>query len=125
MKKFTKQEFIDEVVEQLREWGNGETIPEYPELGLCAVLTVKFDIHGNLLVQHLCEGWKHFSGSLIHPVKADIRDESYTVGTKRRASSQYRMVANLWGSTQYSDMRRDLCHHIADGLEEWWRELDC
>ena len=94
-----KQELID----HLRELANGEIAPLHSACGLCT----EMEIFGNDFEWsiRLCyRSWKHFSGEFNFPIGNGKFD--------------YIGVLYKWNETTTADLRRDLCDHVADVLEE-------
>ena len=100
MRKFTKKEFIQEVIDHLRELGDGVTRPIDSEDGICGELLDMFELH-DIPFSDALRGWRHFSGSQRFPI-----DWSY-------------LDRIMWDEgAEYGSRRLDACHLLADWFED-------
>lgn len=104
MNTFTKHEVLAYAAELLRKWGDGK-MPPMSYCGICANLDEL--IKGYRLVGQLSPYWHRFSGDTSYPVPYG-----------------YALV-NLWGNTESGNDRRDLCHFLADEIEEYLETGEC
>ena len=124
MKTFTKQEVIQEMIDQLMDLADGFEVP-VDEDGDCSggVCMVTDDLMCNLLweeffthmevenyIDTLINSWPHHCGSKAFPIAGE--DEYRPLDTS--PSNGY---SDLWTDEHEVD-RRDLCEWIADGLKE-------
>jgi len=123
MKTFTKQEVIQEMIDQLMDLADGFEVPCYYrgdcEGGVCWVVqywayellwgtrgaqsAVKF------YIETLKDNWPHHFGNERYPIAG--KDEYYLY------REDFPDFAYLWTGEHEVD-RRDLCEWIADGLKE-------
>ena len=98
------------VIDYLRELQNGAD-PDTSEYGICTNLSDKeFNcIHGDTVsfVAMYAKSWDRYSGISSYPISCGVETPS----------DQYWGTFDLWVG-EYGDLRRDLCGHIADRLEE-------
>jgi len=101
MRKFTKKQFIAEVIETLRELEDF-TSENRKEKGICSLLlSYNFDFPKDLF-----KNWGEFSGSDLFPVPFEGRDPASVFWREPK-----------WGESEYGDSRRRLCEYIIDELE--------
>ena len=117
MERFTKREIKKHIVDTLREWSNGDGIPD-EEAGLCYNFARHVTDTFALRTVHLCrfmtdatKRWPKFSG-----------DEDYPVPVPPTARDHlprwlYDTTVHKWGDDDYSELRRELCDFIADEFE--------
>lgn len=118
MKTFTKEEIIQEVADYLREWGDGklDSIEKWNQ-GICyelAALEKKLGLTSEAdLTDILSLGvlsWPYYDGhSLGYPVSDHLGECDNNIYF-------YDAFSNLW--TQRHGLRFNLCHHLAEWLEE-------
>lgn len=105
MKTFTKKEFIRNVVDHLRDLGEGTIQPQQKNIGICPILTLEFDVWD---LYDSFEQLPGFSGHRVFPIKHPTLDPMYA----------YLNSKNLWADDEYGDNRREACLYLADWIED-------
>lgn len=135
-------EIFEQVIVSLREWHKGKS-PHIQSEGICSAINMQLRIYcrnemlrflnlksqrsaheiGDIIVSSLSQDWVHFSGNIIYPVPAPT-SASRGTSLKLSARDAYNgygvhcgALGPLWGDGEYAALRRDLCRHIADKLE--------
>jgi len=105
--------YYEELIEHLRELGDGDIQPQCLREGLCDELITLFDTPYSVI--HLAKSWDKYSGDAHYPVPHP---------SKNSYAAYYGGFYNgcLWGNSEYAENRRELCHHIADEIEEMLNE---
>jgi hypothetical protein len=99
---------MNELIQKLRSFAAGETTPDWEEDGLCFFLEHLSPSGFVRLLRESYQSWPHYSGNHTYPVPSP--EEAWT------PKAMYWATHNKWEG-EYGDLRRDLCRHFADYLE--------
>lgn len=102
---------LNRIIRTLREWGRGRKKP-FVFLGICGNLPFSQDRTGDLLDEAF-RSWPSYSGNRECPVP-----DPEAPSDKAAAYRIYHSRENLWDDSPYGNLRRELCLHVADWLEE-------
>ena len=123
MSVFTKKEILQEIADILHDWGDGKrTCLTRIECGVCFNLEKAMDklgfysINADLLMDMALPDWPHYTGDNDYPVPDHL-------GIYLSSCDFYNdfFLKSLW--TQRHKLRFDLCHHLADWVEEHREDL--
>ena len=110
----TEQYMLEEVIDLLESWADGQILPASDYYGICYNLFLHdVPINWEGLVAKAAESWPEFSGNPRYPVPhPDLLPESaYTA----------KWEVPKWAG-EYGAARRRLCQHVANWIRAHHRE---
>ena len=101
------------IIKYLTDLGTGKKQPEDPSLGMCANLHCAFyPLEVERLTYKAALSWKFYSGDCCFP----IPESPYNLD-RYCAYRVYHNNYNKWDNSEYANLRREFCLHMAAHLK--------